>query len=130
MSSLCAGTIWRMLDGLAVSRALGDLHLRAGGLISSPEFSAWRALARQSDSFLVLVSDGITEVLSAKHLCQIAAATALGAALTLWAYTAFDSSGHTFKRNFSSWRALIRQSDRFLILISDAATEVLSAKHI
>ncbi len=90
MSSLHAGTIWRMLDGLAVSRALGDLHLRAGGLISSPEFSTWRALDRQSDSFLVLVSDGITEVLSAKHLCLIAAATALGAALTLRAYLAFE----------------------------------------
>ena len=72
-----------MKDGLAVSRALGDQHLRAAGLISMPEFSAWRTLNKQQDSFLVLVSDGATEVLSAAQICQIAAATASGVLLSV-----------------------------------------------
>ena len=67
-----------MQDGLAVSRALGDLHLREAGLISTPELSAWQRLNRTQDSFLLLVSDGATEVLSAAQICQIAAATASG----------------------------------------------------
>ena len=56
----------------------GDLHLRPAGLISTPEFSAWQMLNRTQDSFLVLVSDGATEALSAAQICQIAAANASG----------------------------------------------------
>lgn len=71
-----------MHDGLAVSRALGDSHLRAAGLISTPELSTWQMLVRQQDSFLALVSDGVTEVLSAAQVCQIAAATESGMTLS------------------------------------------------
>lgn len=69
-----------MQDGLAVSRAFGDVHLRAAGLTAVPELSAWRDIDARNDSFLVLVSDGVTEALSARHLCQVAAATASGGA--------------------------------------------------
>ena len=79
-----------MQDGLAVSRALGDLHLREAGLISTPELSAWRTLNKTQDSFLVLVSDGATEVLSAAQICQIAAATASGKSPSFRVRTAFS----------------------------------------
>ena len=69
-----------MQDGLAVSRAFGDLHLRAAGLTAMPELSAWRDIDAHNDSFLILVSDGVTEALSARHLCQVATATASGGA--------------------------------------------------
>ena len=72
-----------MQDGLAVSRAMGDPHLRGAGLISTPELSTWQRLDRQQDSFLVLVSDGATEVLSAAQICQITAATESGTTLSL-----------------------------------------------
>jgi serine/threonine protein phosphatase PrpC len=63
-----------------VSRAFGDLHLRAAGLTALPELSAWRDIDMRNDSLLVLVSDGVTEALPAQHLCQVAAATASGGA--------------------------------------------------
>ena len=72
-----------------MSRALGDLHLRPTGLISSPEFSTWRKLNREQDSFLVLVSDGATEALSAAQICQIAAATASGNSPSFHVWTGF-----------------------------------------
>lgn len=78
------GTIWRLQDGLAVSRALGDLHFRSGGLTAEPEISPWRVVGRHDDTFLVLVSDGVTETLSARHICQIAAATVSGALHRAW----------------------------------------------
>lgn len=67
-----------MQDGLAVSRAFGDLQLRSSGLTTEPEFTPWQAIRQQHDSFLILVSDGVTEALSAQQVCQVAAATASG----------------------------------------------------
>ena len=67
-----------MQDGLAVSRAFGDLQLRSKGLTTEPEVTPWQTVKRQRDSFLILVSDGVTEALSAQQVCQVAAATASG----------------------------------------------------
>ena len=101
-----------MQDGLAVSRALGDRHLRAAGLISTPELSAWQTLNTQQDSFLVLASDGATEVLSAAQICQVAAATASGM-----------SPSPSLQRALPQLRLL---QDSCGAQVSKSATEVLS----
>ncbi|CAJ1371871.1 unnamed protein product [Effrenium voratum] len=64
------GILWAGPIGVAMSRALGDLALRPFGLLAEPELSEF---SDTTEGFLVLVSDGLSDVLSAADAAQIAA---------------------------------------------------------
>lgn len=60
-----------------MSRSVGDVQYRPFGLTAEPEFSKWHE-AGPTDDWLILVSDGIFEALTAGQICDIAAATMAG----------------------------------------------------
>ena len=57
--------------GLAVSRAFGDLHWKSAGVCATPDV-AFKPLT-PSDAFLVLCTDGVTDVMSAEEVVAVAA---------------------------------------------------------
>ncbi|CAL1163534.1 unnamed protein product, partial [Cladocopium goreaui] len=62
------GVLWAGPIGVAMSRALGDLALRPFGLLSEPE--TW-TISGGSESFLILVSDGVSDVLSPQQCADL-----------------------------------------------------------
>lgn len=64
--------VWLPFDdapGLAMARAFGDFCLKEYGVISIPEFS--HHVLTDKDQFVVLASDGVSEVLPASLLIAL-----------------------------------------------------------
>lgn len=61
----------RPVFGLAVSRSFGDAHWKSVGVCASPDVVLRRLLP--SDAFLLLCSDGVTDVMPGQHSINIAA---------------------------------------------------------
>eukprot|EP00127_Corallochytrium_limacisporum_P002283 Clim_evm71s109 gene=Clim_evmTU71s109 len=61
------GTTARLQGRLAMSRAFGDLHLRQYGLIATPDIHR-HEIDPNNDQFLLLVSDGVCDVMSAQYI--------------------------------------------------------------
>lgn len=55
---------------LAVSRSIGDIHLKRYGVIALPEVSDWQPL-KDNDKYLVIASDGIFESLALQDVCDL-----------------------------------------------------------
>uniref|UniRef100_A0A8C3A0I3 Protein phosphatase, Mg2+/Mn2+ dependent 1K n=1 Tax=Cyclopterus lumpus TaxID=8103 RepID=A0A8C3A0I3_CYCLU len=53
---------------LAMTRSIGDFHLKASGVIAEPDT---RRLTHASDSFLALTTDGINFLLSDQEICDV-----------------------------------------------------------
>lgn len=64
------GGVPRVNGQLAVSRAIGDLHLKGYGVISAPEVTDWQPLTT-NDSYLVVASDGMFETLGLQDTCDL-----------------------------------------------------------
>lgn len=64
------GGVPRVNGQLAVSRAIGDLHLKGYGVISAPEVTDWQPLTT-NDSYLVVASDGMFEKLGLQDTCDL-----------------------------------------------------------
>ncbi|KAJ6306595.1 hypothetical protein OIU78_021836 [Salix suchowensis] len=64
------GGVPRVNGQLAVSRAIGDLHLKSYGVISAPEVTDWQLLTT-NDSYLVVASDGMFEKLGLQDTCDL-----------------------------------------------------------
>jgi serine/threonine protein phosphatase PrpC len=56
--------------GLAVSRAFGDMHWKSAGVCATPDI-AYKPLA-PNDAFLVLCTDGVTDVMSPEEVVAVA----------------------------------------------------------
>ncbi len=57
--------------GLAVARAFGDTHWKAAGVCAAPDVTLRRV--RPDDAFLLLCSDGVTDVMSGQEAVSVAA---------------------------------------------------------
>ncbi|KAL9357866.1 hypothetical protein Peur_051119 [Populus x canadensis] len=64
------GGVPRVNGQLAVSRAIGDLHLKGYGVISAPEVTDWQPLTT-NDTYLVVASDGMFEKLGLQDTCDL-----------------------------------------------------------
>ena len=66
---------WRMGSvGLAVTRSIGDHDMKQQGVISDPEISE-TFIHPETDSFIILASDGVWDVLSGQELIQLVTET-------------------------------------------------------
>ena len=60
-----------MVNGkLAMTRSIGDFHLKPYGVIATPEITQLK-LNHQTDSFIVLHTDGISHVMSDKEVTEL-----------------------------------------------------------
>ncbi|KAM6908907.1 protein phosphatase Mn(2+)-dependent 1K [Xenentodon cancila] len=55
---------------LAMTRSIGDFHLKSSGVIAEPE-TRWLTIQHANDSFLVLTTDGINFLLSDQEICDV-----------------------------------------------------------
>lgn len=63
--------VWAGPIGVAMSRALGDLALRPFGVICTPEVRRLRGEEAETPCFLLLMSDGISDVVSDSEIVDI-----------------------------------------------------------
>ncbi|KAL2652139.1 hypothetical protein R1flu_020267 [Riccia fluitans] len=64
------GGVFRVNGKLAVSRSIGDVHLKRYGVSAEPEFTGWLKIP-DGQSFLAIASDGVFEKLSTKSVCEV-----------------------------------------------------------
>ncbi|KAG6548571.1 hypothetical protein Mapa_010059 [Marchantia paleacea] len=64
------GAVARVNGKLAVSRSIGDVHLKRYGVIADPEFTGWLKIPK-SQSFLTIASDGVFEKLNTQSVCDV-----------------------------------------------------------
>lgn len=72
---LCNGSVWRVQGSLAVTRGIGDAHLKQW-VIAEPETRAIRIEPRHE--FLILASDGLWETVSNQEAVDIALPLCVG----------------------------------------------------
>jgi serine/threonine protein phosphatase PrpC len=63
--------VWHKLRGLAMSRSIGDHNAASVGVISKPEITQHEIC--DDDVALVLISDGVSELLSSQTVCDLVA---------------------------------------------------------
>ncbi|KAL3699624.1 hypothetical protein R1sor_017646 [Riccia sorocarpa] len=64
------GDVSRVNGKLAVSRSIGDVHLKRYGVSAEPEFTGWLKIP-EGKSFLTIASDGVFEQLSTQRVCEV-----------------------------------------------------------
>lgn len=60
----------RWAGSLANTRAFGDAHYKALGVFSEPQLIS-QVIKGSENAFLILLSDGVTEVLSDQEICDL-----------------------------------------------------------
>mmetsp|Transcript_32819 Transcript_32819/g.77592 ORF Transcript_32819/g.77592 Transcript_32819/m.77592 type:complete len:132 (-) Transcript_32819:12-407(-) len=63
--------VWHKLRGLAMSRSIGDHNAATVGVISRPEITEHEIC--DDDVALVIISDGVSELLSSQTVCDLVA---------------------------------------------------------